>query len=388
MWLVGYVYNHNGMGAWCLEAAHALAESGERVALVCSPGLALPDDLPFEVLRVRSTEYAPTLAGRLSEELHRLSTAGPRVMREAVRRLSDRGESVGTVLLNSTEFLDPSIDAPQLVTAWARDISLGAYLARLRTHLSGLSLHSVRMTLDAIGWWRRDWFAFRRADLVLGVSQALTDELRRAGVRAELLHPCIGVSGDVVRAGHHGTVRLVVVAESLDLPRKRVGWMLEALHGWSAPGVTLTLVGEASDAIRVAAAATGIETHFVGRVPRDQVQRTMRDGDVFLFASVLDDWGYVLAEAMSHGMAVVAPDASPFDEMVGEAGVRFAPGSPDDFRRAVADASARVDELRGAALARARVQFSHGAFVTRLRALMAAHDLHWSGPAPRGILPR
>ena len=376
MWLVGYAYNHNGMGSWCLEAAHALADAGEPVALVCSPELKLPEGLPFEVLRVRSITYAPTLAGRLSEELHRLSTAGPRVMRGAIQQLGDRGVTVRALLLNSSEFFDPSLSPPQLVTAWARDITLGAYLARLRTHLQGVSLHSWRMTLDAIGWWRRDWFAFRGADLVLGVSQALTDELQRAGVRAVLLHPCISLpDGDPRPRAHDGEVHLVIVAESLALPRKRVVWMLEALRDWNVAGISLTLLGEASSAVREAAQATGIPVHFLGRVAREEVQRAMRDGDVFLFASLLDDWGYVLAEAMSHGMAVVAPDASPFDEIVGRAGVRFAPSSPDDFRRAVVEACDRLDQLPRLATERARTQFSRQSFVTRLHALMTAHDL-------------
>lgn len=381
MWLVGYVYNYNGMGSWCIEAAHALVEAGQPATLVCAPEVALPADLPFPVLRIASRGHAQSLWGRVSEEAHRLSTRGPRVMREALAHAETTGEPVHAILLNSTEFFDPGIDRPQLVTAWARGVGLESYLQRLRTHLHGMSLHSVRMTLDAVGWWRRDWHAFRHADLVLAVSDALAHELRERGIRAATLHPCIGVRACVPSPRQIGTpARLLIVAESLDLPRKRVAWMLAALRAIDPAAATLTLVGSASERIRDAVRETGLSARVIDRVPRDDVQRLMREHHVFLFGSILDDWGYVLAEAMGCGMAVVAPAESPFDEIVGDAGLLYRADSSEAFRAAVTEAMDSVPQLQPRACARSRERFSREAFMRRLATLVAAHDLHRALP--------
>lgn len=37
----------------------------------------------------------------------------------------------------------------------------------------------------------------------------------------------------------------------------------------------------------------------------------------FTFGSLVDDWGYVQVEAMAKGIAIIYPNASPFDEIVG-----------------------------------------------------------------------
>ena len=83
MWLVGYLYNNNGMGTWCWEAAHALAAAGEQVTLVCSPSVALPGPTNLRILRVAPPPRARSVAGKVIVELTQLSAHGPRVMREA-----------------------------------------------------------------------------------------------------------------------------------------------------------------------------------------------------------------------------------------------------------------------------------------------------------------
>src|SRR5258708_29201379 len=143
MWLVGYLYNNNGMGTWCWEAAHALADAGEPVTLVCSPTVVLPGPTTLSILRVAAASPARTPLGRVLVAVGQLSAQGPRVMRDAVQTLAAAGTPATMVLLNSTEFYDPVVEVPQLVTAWASGISLRDYLARSRVHRRGLSRHSL-----------------------------------------------------------------------------------------------------------------------------------------------------------------------------------------------------------------------------------------------------
>jgi glycosyltransferase involved in cell wall biosynthesis len=93
----------------------------------------------------------------------------------------------------------------------------------------------------------------------------------------------------------------------------------------------------------------------------------MEKHDVFLFGSRFDDWGYVLIEAMGRGLCVVAPDISPFDEIVGKTGVTYPLDSSQIFKM-------KVDELcqmkltlkKTQALERADSLFSRDAFSKEL----------------------
>lgn len=377
MWLVGYLYNNNGMGTWCWEAAHALADAGESVTLVCSPAVSLPGPTTLPILRVAAPARARSIPGKIREVVGQLSAQGPDVMLEAVRRLAAAGTPVSYVLLNSTEFYVTGIAAPQLVTAWARGVLFREYVARLRVHVHGLSHHAVRTIFGTIGWWRKDWRSFRRADLVLGVTSPLVEQLRAHGVNVELLHPCTHVSLRPPLVREAGApVRLLTAAVALEDPRKRVLWMLNALREWTGTNCTLTLIGASSTGVQAAARALTIPVEFTGMLSREEVVRAMRTHDIFLFASELDDWGYVVTEAMSQGMAVVAPACSPFDEILGSTGALYAPHSPIAFRQALDALLSRVMSSRLAAWERAHDKFSRARFSSRLRSIVSERFPH------------
>jgi glycosyltransferase involved in cell wall biosynthesis len=367
MWIVGYLYNNNGMGTWCWEAAHALAAAGEPVTLVCSPTVMLPGPTTIPVLRVAAPAQSRSAIVRMFSPGGMLSAHGARVMRDAVRCLADQGTPATRLLLNSTEFHDSEIPLPQFVTAWARGVRLHEYLGRLRIHHRGFSRETVRAFLGTIGWWRRDWYGFRHADAVLSVTSPLHDELRALGIHSELLHPCTHAPDASVplRVGDP-VVRLVTSAASLDDPRKRVLWMLDALRDWRGTGCTLTLIGAPSDAVRGAASRLEMPVEFAGTLSRDDAVLAMRSCDVFLFASALDDWGYVITEAMSQGLAVIAPAIAPFDEILDATGALYVMNEPGAFRQALDDLLPRFMSARQASWQSAHDRFSRAVFVQRL----------------------
>lgn len=368
MWLVGYLFNNNGMGTWCWETAHALADAGEEVALVCSSSVSLPGQSGVELIRV---DPAPldSAASRLMASGGMLSRHGPRVMRRATEMVRASGRAPGVLLLNATEFYDEGLPSRQYVVAWARGARLMEYLRRYRAESHASARVAARSLLSTIGWWRRDWYAYEHADGVLAVSSPLNDELRSGGVKASLLHPCTHGAGAAPSRVASSPVRLITSAVSLADPRKRVCWMLDALHQWGRAGVTLTLVGAFDEEIRAAAERTGIPVTLTGPLLRNAALDLIHEHDLFLFASALDDWGYVVTEAMAQGLAVVAPDASPFDEILGATGARFAPGDAASFRSAIERILTDVAGARLTCWNRARTAFSRPTFVSNLRAI-------------------
>ena len=123
------------------------------------------------------------------------------------------------------------------------------------------------------------------------------------------------------------------------------------------------MVGRATDEFKNWVEGLNISHEFLGHVPRDVLQDVMSEHDVFLFGSRFDDWGYVLVEAMGQGLCVVAPDLSPFDEIIGESGLVYEMNSPNDFSKQVGFVATRdLFKLRHSAWLRATQLFSRQVF--------------------------
>lgn len=381
MWVVVYLWNNNGMASWCWEASHALFERGESVLLVCSSSAPLPGPTTIPLLRFDATTRKLGVFGKIVREMRRLSTRPTSLLSELHAELMRKGHAPDAYLLNSTEFVNPAIPVPQFVVGWAYPTSLAGYAKKVTLYSRpSLSRQFIRSALSTLGWYRKDWSAYRRATGVMSVSRRLDRELRENGVHSSVVHPGTSLSlpRDVDRPPKPADepFRLLIVAAELDDPRKRVGWMIDALAGGKRRDFKLLLIGDASDKLRQRIVNSGLEAHFLGRVTRDQVQEHMRGQDVFLFGSQLDDWGYVLVEAMSQGLAVVAPDLSPFDEIMGDsAGASYCAADPVSFRDAVYTvANSNLGRYRAAAFARAREQFSRDAFATALLLAVGRSD--------------
>jgi glycosyltransferase involved in cell wall biosynthesis len=372
MWVVAYLWNTNGMASWCWEAAHALAEQGEPVLLVCCRSAQLPGPTDIPVLRFDAPQADVGTAGKIARELRRLSTRPDGFLPALHAELLRTGRQPTAYLLNSTAFVHPAVPTPQFVVGWAFPTSLPGYVRKIPVYCPPAPTREfARTLLDTIGWYRKDWYAYRSASGVLSVSGRLDGALRSRGVRSSVVHPGTAVASVEPNGRAPGAYRLLLAAADLDDPRKRVGWMIDALAAGERRDFELLCVGRASDALRDRAARSGLSARFIGPVSRDDLQKRMREQDLFLFGSRLDDWGYILVEAMSQGLAVIAPRLSPFDEIVGDdAGLTYDPFDPGSFRRSVyAAAGPALGQLRTAAAARAAGRFSRAAFA---KALLAA----------------
>jgi glycosyltransferase involved in cell wall biosynthesis len=259
---------------------------------------------------------------------------------------------------------DPSIHVPQYVVGWAYPTSLGGYLSKIGKFTGWkVSKEAVRQSLESIGWWRKDWRAYRSATSVLAVTQKLGADLICQGVRVHIVHPGTSICKNKPCEHDVQPCRLLIAAVDLEDPRKRVGWMIDALKSGTYRDYNLTLVGHASDAFKSWVCSDSFPAEFTGYLPRNQLQNLMAEHDIFLFGSCLDDWGYVLVEAMSQGLSIVAPDISPFDEIVGNAGILYSLNSAKELREKVFELS-HSDLLprRQIAWQRANNLFSRQAF--------------------------
>jgi len=125
-------------------------------------------------------------------------------------------------------------------------------------------------------------------------------------------------------------------------PEKRVDALLHALRRCLDVGTPVTLViggtGPEEPALRALAAELGIDKHvrFAGYIPREALASYFEACDVFAFHSTYETFGLVVAQAMSHGRAVVTVRSTALPEVVGDAGVLVSPGDPRAFGDAIA----------------------------------------------------
>jgi glycosyltransferase involved in cell wall biosynthesis len=328
MFVVAYLYNNNGMASWCWEAAHALHEMPQPVLLVCSNEVELPGTPVVEVLRFNPQTGGyrrKDILSRIAGEFGRLSGESSGFVYLLHQHLQELGIEPSAYFLNQSNLQDPRVEVPQYITAWAYPTSLKGYLSKVGK-LTGWKISKpigiLRTCFELVGWWKKDWRAYRNATSVLAVSQRLSTELVSQGIRGHIVHPGTSISAYELRESANNVCQVLIAAVDLEDPRKRVRWMINALKSSTHINFSLTLVGHASDAFKKWV-CDDFPAKFTGHLPRNQLQNLMAEHDVFLFGSCLDDWGYVLVEAMSQGLVIVAPRISPFDEIVEDTGILY-----------------------------------------------------------------
>ena len=368
MFVVAYLYNNNGMASWCWEAAHALHEMHQPVLLVCSNEVELPGTPVVEVLRFnpQTGEYRrKDLLSRIAGELERLSGESSGFVYLLHQHLQELGITPSAYFLNQSNLQDPRVDVPQYMTAWAYPTSLTGYLSKVGKLTGGKiskPIGILRTYFDAVGWWKKDWRAYRNATSVLAVSQRLSTELVSQGIRGHIVHPGTSISAYELRESANNVCQVLIAAVDLEDPRKRVRWMINALKSSTHRNFSLTLVGHASDAFKKWV-CDDFPAKFTGHLPRNQLQNLMAEHDVFLFGSCLDDWGYVLVEAMSQSLVIVAPNISPFDEIVGDTGILYSLDSEKEFADKMSKlCNSNLFSQRESAWERANSLFSRHAF--------------------------
>jgi glycosyltransferase involved in cell wall biosynthesis len=90
---------------------------------------------------------------------------------------------------------------------------------------------------------------------------------------------------------------------------------------------------------------------FTGFIPETHLAKLWAEASALVFPSLHEGFGLPLIEAMSHGVPIVASDASAIPEIVGKAGLLVSARSPDSFAAALLQI-ATSEELRSELIAR------------------------------------
>ncbi len=204
---------------------------------------------------------------------------------------------------------------------WARgDVNLVPFV-----HSAWLlsPLHISRVRRDFYGFYH--WLytllnagleknAFRKAKVVVAVSQRVRQELLDIGVPKECIRVILcGVDlhefspgyGDRQKFGLPEQVPLALFVGDIRINRKNLDTVLHALV--QVPNLHLAVVGaiEGSPYPQLAAQlGLSARVHFLGN-PQNVVPELMRAADLFVFPSRYEPYGLVIIEAMASGIPVI-----------------------------------------------------------------------------------
>lgn len=137
------------------------------------------------------------------------------------------------------------------------------------------------------------------------------------------------------RKGHRLLVEALAPLEDLD-------WRLDCIGSLTRDPQTTASVRAAIDAHRLGARIT-----LCGELPTRAVTAALRDADVFVLPSFLEGYGMVFAEALAHGLPIVATTAGAIPDTVpGDTGLLVPPGDvralSEALRRVVEDTALRT----------------------------------------------
>lgn len=254
-----------------------------------------------------------------------------------------------------------------------------------------LVLHNIEYhTVPQVYHWRlyARWFFLERvllprADRVIAISRAMTEDMRRLG-----RYPI-----DRVRTVYHGVsekfrviddpARLAAARDEYELParfilfvghlypQKNFATLVRAFHR-IADRVPhdLVVVGRPrwryeGDLALIDALGVRSRVHILYWVPNDDLPAIYNLADCFVYPSLYEAFGLAQLEAMACGCPVVGARAGAIPEVCGDAAVLFDPRDPDEL------AEALVRVLEDGALRRALVE----------RGLARAREFTWERAA-------
>jgi glycosyltransferase involved in cell wall biosynthesis len=185
----------------------------------------------------------------------------------------------------------------------------------------------------------------RNCALIFSTNPETTRALQGAGAREVRFHPNIGITEEFLAAtlsGPQPTQRdLVILWAGRLIPIKGLALALEAFSKLDPNlPVRLRIAGDGPLKVEMQklAQTLGItgRVEFLGAVPWLEMKRHYQEADLFLFTSLRDSSGQVLAEAMASGLPIVALDHQGVGAIVPpQAGMRVSVDNPDQTVRAL-----------------------------------------------------
>ncbi len=188
---------------------------------------------------------------------------------------------------------------------------------------------------------------YKEAEIVIGSSAYVRDvlkdiPLKRFETQVEFGHDELGEDRPV-RDRKPGELKMLHVGRTVRTKGLRDGIRAMAMLKDELPNLSLTCIGDGEDQplCKKEAEDLGIadRVHFLGRIPREDIEQHYRNSDVFLFPSFREPAGAVLFEAMRHSVPVITTNlGGPGSIVDDKSGIRVKAENPQQMANDLAEA--------------------------------------------------
>ncbi|MBV9028458.1 MAG: glycosyltransferase [Candidatus Eremiobacteraeota bacterium] len=220
------------------------------------------------------------------------------------------------------------------------------------------------------------------SDAVVVPTNAMARHLRQLGVSARIEVVPSGIDVDFFGSGRRDAAlrRRLRIGEGETMllyvgrvaKEKNVELLIEALALAAQRSLRLVVAGDgpAREHAELLARRLGLESHvrFLGAVRRADLPALYASADAFVMPSVTETQGLVLAEAMAAGVHVIAADAPPNREVLGDQGIVVA-ATPHAFAAAFQTVPPAPLSSTAAAAKEAAAAFSQARATDRILSL-------------------
>ena len=238
--------------------------------------------------------------------------------------------------------------------------------ADVPTVLTCHGLENFRLKLRL--FWQQALWVYRvksmgRARRIVAISGDVADDARRfAGVPADKLvldyygvDPIFTPQGEPVAAlaARRDAGELLVLHVGMNIARKNIGVLLDALGKLRAQGVPVRFIKVGSDpredGYREQMDSLGLRDHFdyLGWLDAPALAAVYRSCHVLAFPSIHEGFGRPIIEAQACGLPVVVADTASAREIAGAGALIHAPADADDLAAKVRAAATEPDTRAG-----------------------------------------
>lgn len=325
MIVIGYVYNNNGMASWCIEAALALKRKGHEVLVIASSSMPKSSEVDFFYFDIKDESRGIKFWKKMSARLRRMVNCIPFLYRESDflnkldASLKKHDYKVDCYLLNQSNLFNTRVSINQVVVAWADRPFLVDYLRRVL--LVNRSFKERFLALyDALYWYNSDWYAYKKAFSVFAVTDSLRRNIATKINHVHTVYPPFIRRSDIVTRKNYSSGKIRICFFALDIEDDRKGYLklIEYLYDSNIKEqIHIDLIGQVSSRFVQLLNHNQLEFTSHGKLPRENAIEVVKNVDILVFASLIDDWGFVQVEAMSYGVIVLAPNVNPSVEIVG-----------------------------------------------------------------------
>ena len=189
------------------------------------------------------------------------------------------------------------------------------YIVSLRG--SDVPGYSARFALaDRLVFSRLSRIIWKKADQVVANSQGLKDLALRSSPKQDIVVIPNGVDAKSFETlqefMRNGKLNLLFVGRLI--PRKGLNYLLEAMQGLKSVG--LTVVGGGPMRAEMEKAASGMDVHFTGPMPHEDLKSFYSKHDVFVLPSLNEGMSNTVLEAMAAGLPLIVTDTGGTRELV------------------------------------------------------------------------